>query len=60
MNKWSPKEPTARVKGSKFPQKQKLDMMGERREAHFASELPKDKPLQLAKAFNGAQGIRIY
>ena len=57
VNKWSPQEPTARVKGSKISQKQKLDMMGDRREVHFASELPKDRPLHLAKAFNGAQGI---
>ena len=56
MNKWSPKEPAARVKGSKISQKQKLDTMGERREAHFASDLPKDKPLHLAKSFSGAQG----
>lgn len=57
VNKWSPQEPAARVKGSKISQKQKLDMMGDRREVHFASELPKDRPLHLAKAFSGAQGI---
>lgn len=56
VNKWGPKEPTARVKGSKISQKQNLDSMGDRREARLASELPKDKPLHLAKAFTGTQG----
>jgi len=50
VNQWSPKEPIARVKGSKISQKERFQMIGERREVHFSVETPRDKSVQLAKA----------